>query len=201
MPGLLRCAVIDCRPLGKTDYDLILSELSESRRRYVESFRLYPDRMMVAVAGLYMEHLARSFNTCVTKNENGKPIFGRNDIHLSVSHSSGFVAVSWSDMPIGVDIQAVVPMGSIAKRILTPKEVTEIYDRSDKNLTVIWTRKESYVKMTGVGMSRGFDTFDDSVLEPGYAFHSYEIEDGVILSICGFDIVPEIIRIFNPKEL
>lgn len=199
MSGVLRCAVIDCRSFDVTDYDRISSELSEGRKAFVESFSSFSDRMMGAVAGLCMEGLARSLGTDVTKDGRGKPVFGRDDMHLSVSHSAGIVAVVWSDAPVGVDVQEVVPMGNIIDRILTPRERAEHTDMSDTDMTMVWAMKESYVKMTGEGMSRGFDTFDDTILDPGYVFHTLYVEDGIVLSICGSDTIPEIVRVSDPE--
>lgn len=185
MPKVLRCLVLDCRGIDDDALGRMASTLSEVRRAYSLSFAQFPDRVMSVVAGSCMESLAESLDTEIVRSPNGKPVFGRDDMHLSVSHSGGLVAVAWSDMPVGVDLQRIVPMGNIADRILSPKERDMMTDRSDRSLVRVWTRKESYVKLTGDGISKRFDTFDDDVIDPGYGFHTVDVTDDVVMSVCG----------------
>ena len=204
MSGILRCAVIDCRDVDAASYGAILSHLSDDRRERAESFSAFSDKVMSAVAGLCMEGLAESLGTNVLKLSNGKPMFGRDDLHLSVSHSGSFVAIAWSDSPVGVDVQKVIPMGNIARRILSPKEITDMGSMDDTDLVKVWTRKESYVKMTGEGMSRPFDSFDEDILDPGYSFFTYGIEEDMVLTVCcRSDTVPKTItvRVTSPDDI
>ena len=204
MSGILRCAVIDCRDVDAASYGTILSHLSDDRRERAESFSVFSDKVMSAVAGLCMEGLAESLGTNVLKLSNGKPMFGREDLHLSVSHSGSFVVIAWSDSPVGVDVQKVIPMGNIARRILSPKEITDMGSMDDTDLVKVWTRKESYVKMTGEGMSRPFDSFDEDILDPGYSFFTYGIEEDMVLTVCcRSDTVPKTItvRVTSPDDI
>ena len=75
------------------------------------------DRVMSAVAGYISESLASSFDTHIVRLSNGKPVFGRDDIHLSISHSAGIVAVAWSDMPVGVDVRNEVVHQLVLERL------------------------------------------------------------------------------------
>ena len=196
--------LFDCRDVDVASYGIILSHLSDDRRERAESFSVFSDKVMSAVAGLCMEGLAESLDTNVLKLSNGKPMFGRDDLHLSVSHSGSFVVIAWSDSPVGVDIQKVIPMGNIARRILSPKEITDVDSMDDTDLVKVWTRKESYVKMTGEGMSRPFDSFDEDVLDPGYSFFTYEIEEDMVLTVCcRSDTVPKTItvRVTSPDDI
>ncbi|MBE6516888.1 MAG: 4'-phosphopantetheinyl transferase superfamily protein [Thermoplasmata archaeon] len=187
MSKVLSCIVIDCRSMDECLYRDVLSRLSDDRRALAESFRCFTDRVMSAVAGYCMESLADSLDTKVVKLPNGKPVFERDDMHLSVSHSGGLVAIAWSDGPVGVDVQESRSMGNIASRILSPKESA----LSDTILLSIWAAKESYVKMTGEGLSKDFRDItvylDGEFVspDPGYAFHHFEPCDGFVLQLCG----------------
>lgn len=179
--------MVDCRSVDEGTYDRLLSGLSDGRRALAESFRSPLDSVMSAVAGYCMETLADSLDTKVVKLQNGKPVFERDDMHLSVSHSGGLVAMAWSDGPVGVDVQESRPMGNIVSRILSPKESAV----SDTILLSIWAAKESYVKMTGEGLSKDFRDItvylDGEFVspDPGYAFHHFEPCDGFVLQLCG----------------
>lgn len=207
MTNILKCAVVDCRSVDEKRYRDILPNLSDERRRLAESFRFQSDKVMSAVAGLCMERLAMSLGTNVMKSEDGKPVFERDDMHLSVSHSGGFVAMAWSDDPVGVDIQEHRPMGDIAKMVLSDVE-RQHGPFDDRTLLSIWTAKESYVKMTGEGMRRDFrdiTVYDDGRFRmDGATFHSSEPVNGYKLCICVGSSgegapIPEISIFQNPE--
>ena len=190
MSKVLKCVVIDCSQIDERRYREILSNISEERGSRAESFKSFSDKVMSAVAGLCMEGLASSLGTKVRRSENGKPVFERDDMYLSVSHSGGYVAMAWSDEPVGVDIQRIVPMGNIERRLLTDSECKVLEDRSDRSLTRVWTMKESYLKMTGDGIAKGLPGLDvlsdeSPVIKEGYRFHTFDISDDVIVTICG----------------
>ncbi len=190
MSKVLKCVVIDCDRIDERQYREILFNVSKERGSRAESFKSFSDKVMSAVAGLCMEGLASSLGTKVRRLENGKPVFERDDMHLSVSHSGGFVAMAWSDEPVGVDIQRIVPMGNIERRLLTDSECKVLEDRSDRSLTRVWTIKESYLKMTGDGIAKGLPGLDvlsdeSPVIKEGYRFHTFDVSDDVIVAICG----------------
>lgn len=183
------CLVYDCRNMNDRTYDRILCRLSDERRRLAESFVFFPDRVMSAVAGLAMESLAESLDTKVRKLPNGKPVFIRDDMHLSVSHSGGLVAIAWSDSPVGVDVQQGMPLSDLAYRILCPKD--DVPDMSDETLLTLWSAKESYVKLTGEGMTLDFRDLHlyhkDGIRHsnPDLHFHTSRVCNGYALCICG----------------
>lgn len=206
MSGTLTCVICDCRDMDDPLLERICSLLSAGRRATVDDIGNRSDRVMGAVAGYISESLASSFDTHIVRLSNGKPVFGRDDIHLSISHSAGIVAVAWSDMPIGVDVQAVVSMSNIAGRMLTEKERTILTDMSDRSLVRIWTMKESYLKMTGIGIAKGLDGLDvlsedTSVPGDGYRFLTRDIFDDMVLTVCGRSDVPLCVKYVDVRVL
>jgi 4'-phosphopantetheinyl transferase len=101
----------------------------------------------------------------------GKPLLLQEpDLHFSLSHSDGWVAVavSWKRL-VGVDIERVRPIpdaldlanGLFAKRETRRIRSTAERSRSSAFLT-IWTRKESYLKAIGTGLSSTSSEIDVS---------------------------------------
>lgn len=79
---------------------------------------------------------------------------------FNISHSGQFVACAVSDRPIGVDIQEVVPYcRDVANRVFSLEELSQVESSPDPSaeFTKIWTKKEAYLKMLGVGLSYSLD--------------------------------------------
>jgi 4'-phosphopantetheinyl transferase len=94
----------------------------------------------------------------------GKPILVSPQLYIdfSISHTRGAVAVLVSttrELVCGVDIEGIFPKSlgiELEKEIYTPKEI-EIMNRKYKAKRVVqtmnWTRKEAFLKLTGLGLS------------------------------------------------
>ena len=117
----------------------------------------------------YVMHAAREYcagrgitvPSAVARNGNGKPFFfRRDDIHLSLSHSAGYIAVVISDSPVGVDIQQHKPcrVKAISERFFHPDEIFYLQNHPSRFFDV-WTAKESYSKYTGEGIIASFGGF------------------------------------------
>lgn len=85
---------------------------------------------------------------------NGKPfLLNPDDGFISLSHAGLTGACAWSEKPIGIDIEMENrDVDKIRKRVVSAAD--------DENISLIslWCIKESYVKMTGEGLSRPFTT-------------------------------------------
>lgn len=86
------------------------------------------------------------------KTTNGKWICP--DLHFSLSHTDGVVCVAVSDLPIGVDVEAVKDIRPVlADKILTERErvIMESMptEKMGRFLLDAWVKKESIFKMRG----------------------------------------------------
>ena len=85
------------------------------------------------------------------------------NLFYNISHSGDYVVCAFSNKNIGVDIQKIKPLKeNFAKRFFNDKD--NEYIMSDKNVDKdkmirVWTAKESYSKLTGKGISGGFNGF------------------------------------------
>lgn len=78
------------------------------------------------------------------------------NVYFNISHSGQFVACAVSDRPIGVDIQEIVPYHrNVAKCVFNLEELSQIESSPDRSaeFTKLWTQKEAYLKMLGIGFS------------------------------------------------
>lgn len=88
----------------------------------------------------------------------GKPTFLRSSApHFNISHSGKYAVCALSEVPCGIDIQEKKELKNrrIFEKILSPKEQNEVLLSTDKATVFYkyWTRKESFLKLTGQGIT------------------------------------------------
>jgi 4'-phosphopantetheinyl transferase len=102
-----------------------------------------------------------------TLNDFGKPYL-KNSLQFNLSHSEDLVAIGLVDQrEIGVDVEFVRPMANledIAASVYTPGEMASLLQAPGPDRERLffryWTRKESYIKAIGKGLSIPLNTFD-----------------------------------------
>lgn len=126
--------------------------------------------------------------------ENGKLyLVNHPDIYVNLSHSGDYAVCAVNDSPIGVDIQRCNECDiDIAKRFFTEEETEYIINSKDVNTAFyeVWTKKESFVKATGTGITvplGSFSVLDDTITYEGqvYKFSRCRLsQDGYQLFVC-----------------
>jgi 4'-phosphopantetheinyl transferase len=84
----------------------------------------------------------------------GRPRLPGTGLHASISHASEYVAVVLSDVaPVGVDIERIgrVAYAPLVDAVCSASERRLV--TNDADFYAYWTRKESVLKATGVGLS------------------------------------------------
>lgn len=77
----------------------------------------------------------------------GKPYLDGVPFCFNLSHSGDYVVCALSDAPVGVDIEKIVPISlKVMRRFFSPSILSPIEQMR------LWTRYESYGKMTGTGI-------------------------------------------------
>lgn len=102
------------------------------------------------------EHGITDYEVKYTKT--GKPYV--DGIHFSISHSERLVAVAVSENEIGLDVQYIKSVREkTVNRVCNERELAKIAnsENKDKAFCKIWACKESYVKMTGEGLTKDYD--------------------------------------------
>ncbi len=105
---------------------------------------------------------------CIVRDENGKPRLPDGSLFFNLSHASELIYLAVSDAEIGVDCEEVRPIDfeKLARRFCSAGEQEIIFSSDDPRTAFfrVWTRKEAYVKMKGVGFTEGIRTVDTSSL-------------------------------------
>lgn len=102
----------------------------------------------------------------------GKP-FLKTGPHFSIAHDANWVLVAFADLDLGIDVQAMVPrnISTLVARF-HPEEQEYLNALSEKEQLQafyrIWTRKESLLKASAVGMTVELNAF--SVLSDHISF-------------------------------
>lgn len=121
--------------------------------------------------------------------ENGKPyIKGRSDVDFNITHSAEFVGcvLSVGEGRVGIDaerIEGAVPkerQGAFIKRFFSPAEQKAIQE-GKYSFSELWTRKEAYLKMLGIGISAKLADID--TLSLPVRFYMFCLE-GYTVSVC-----------------
>ncbi len=115
--------------------------------------------------------IVRPFSVCRDK-EYGKPfIKDLPEVHFSITHSGGFWVCAIGEREVGLDLQEVRDRNTepIARRFFHPSEIAWLRSHSDPDeFFRIWASKESYVKYTGEGLTKGLDYFSVVDGAPAY---------------------------------
>ena len=175
----------------------LLELVGPERRKKVIRYLQPDDRKRSLGAGIIIKKILNEnglSESCLRYSENEKPV--ADFLYFNVSHAGDYVVGVVSDCEVGCDIEKAVdaPL-EIAERYFFAEEYEYIKSAVDKDRAffTLWTLKESYMKMTGRGMSLALDSFqivpsaDGFVLgkspeKPGI-FRTIEF-DGYIFSVC-----------------
>ena len=106
-------------------------------------------------------------------NEVGAPTLNLENMHLSVAHGAGLVAVVISDKKVGIDIESLErDFASVSSRYMSVEE--QALSTHKEWGAMVWCAKEALYKLYG---ERGLDLKHDIVLT------DYNHEEGVICAM------------------
>ena len=140
-----------------------------------------------------------------TCSEAGKPAL-QDGPAFSLSHSGERVLCALSDEAVGADLQQLRPCNSaLVRRFFTAEEGAWLEEQRERDLafSLLWSLKESYVKLLGSGIAGvHLDSFTVRVLSDGRARIDgsnaklwYAIRDDYVMSACSAaDAAPETVR-------
>ena len=170
----------------------LLHELDTERKCRIMKYLKAEDRKRSLGAGLLLNRVLPRYGAspdAVRAGADGKPEV--EGIFFNLSHSGHIVICATAEKEVGCDVEKIVkaPEG-VAERFFHTGESAYVNacmgEERDHRFFRIWTMKESYIKMTGEGMSLAFDRFE---LLPGPEKTNVR-RDGKLLScrIMDYDI-------------
>ncbi len=151
----------------------LLGLVSPERREKIVRYRMPDDRKRSLGAGIILGRILQENG--LTENdlrysENEKPV--ADSVFFNVSHAGDYAVGVSSDCEVGCDIEKIrkAPM-KIAQRHFQAAESAYIQAAPDreKAFFTLWTLKESYMKLTGKGMSLPLDSFEIVPTADGFA--------------------------------
>ena len=174
MQGICEIYCAETAPLSRPErFREALDRVPESRQRKVLSLRHAESRCLSLGAGLLLvlalETRGIDGRTVrIAEGPYGKPYLQDfPGLHFSLSHSGKWVMCALSDAPVGCDVEQIARgTEKLAGRFFHPAEQAALAAAGPENgearrreFTRIWTRKESYVKATGTGISVPLEKF------------------------------------------
>ena len=126
-----------------------------ARREKAERIRSVRGRAASLAAGLLLRHglfLCGLGEDQIRTGPEGKPFLAGNPAFVSLSHSGDYAACAIAPVPVGVDIQRIVPVSARAvRRFCTAGELAWLERQPDPQRAAIalWALKESYLKASG----------------------------------------------------
>ena len=144
-----------------------LAELTRQRRQRVAQMKGEQNRCQSIAAGLLLRRaLQEAAIPCTDASFQtgpyGKPHLKQDGVFFNLSHAGEYVVCALADCAVGVDVEQQnrfldrARNQKLAARILTAEEAAcwEASGCAARSLLRFWTRKESYVKMTGEGLRK-----------------------------------------------
>ena len=209
----------DTKIMEKRDYDLCMLHMPEDRKERAERYVFDRDRMCCVYSYILVKlGLAKEYGIQDTLpwdyEEYGKPVLKEHkDICFNISHSGYGVICGISSKAVGVDIQEIVPYDKdIGEMILSEDERSYIQSskKPDVSFTEMWTLKESYVKMLGIGIDTdlrkiSFNLGQDSFYKYGKYFEKRLI-DNYVISYCAsepmqfYEVTKEALQAIYERE-
>jgi len=176
--------------------------LPDHRREKIARYRFDSDKLRSLISGLLIRRAIGDRE--ITFGVHDKPYLADGSLYFSVSHSGDIVAIATDDSELGVDVEAVPDPDrlKIADRFYHPTERGYVYDSDDPERAFcrVWTRKESYLKCTGEGISSdltAFDTFSEPLSDRIVTLDL----NGYCISVCSSRPITEDDAYFSKLEL
>ncbi len=183
-----------------------LSEISEEKRARVETVKRLESKAALLAGELLLRAALKAShgleNVKIAVHEHGKPYLPEHpEIHFNISHSGTIAVCTISDVECGVDVEQISKphevMG-VANRFFSVKEHAAMLMSPNPNEAFcrLWTLRESYVKMRGLGFNIGLSTlkcefqrgkcfmFENGIYKQDAKFHEWKTVPDYRISVC-----------------
>lgn len=186
---MVRILCADIAGADEAVYRSLYGKATPERQRRAEGFRRREDALRCLAADALLRHALGTDRYTVVQEKGGKPkISGHPNFHYNLSHAGRWVVLAWGDGEVGVDVEAIrqdARTDALASRYFTPDE--QAYLRAGDPISCffqLWTRKESYLKFLGTGLSKSLSGFSVLSGETGVGFRQWELPGGYWLCLC-----------------
>lgn len=191
-------------------YNAAYTKVTEERRKKTDSFRLKGDRQLSLGAELLLMQGLKEWGINPKEikyyyGENGKPyLAGGQNIYFNLSHSEETVICAVSLWEVGCDIEKISDYKlQVAKKFFCEAEygliASQTTNEARQNMFFrLWTLKESFIKLKGMGMSMPMNSFsikfdtDEIIINQKFFdekcyFQELDLWKDYKCAVCGFD--------------
>lgn len=182
---MIRVVCADISSADRGIYQSLYERASRQRRLRADSFLHQEDKLRCVTAAALLKTYLGAEEDQLAHNDFGKPFLkNRQDLHFNLSHSGRYVVLAWGEQEVGVDVQRHdANRAAVATRFFTEDE--QRYAEEDPaRFYEIWTKKESYLKYTGTGLSGGLRSFSVLKPPPGMRYFYRNLGGDYSLSLC-----------------
>lgn len=189
---MIKTYIMDVRQLeSESAFREALSRVSPYRRQKVAILKHKKDKNRSLGAALALGRALNDYGLEERSMEydlgkQGKPVFRYYpEIHFSLSHSGDYAICSIGGEKVGSDIEWVRNgKERLAKRFFAEEELiwirkaASIQEQEDR-IFRIWTMKESFLKVTGIGMSLPLKDFTIVMEDGGAIFLRHHVNEKI----------------------
>ena len=158
----MRVYLADVKPLEDPEkFKKLYRSVDTARQKKVDGYRFQKDKMLSLGVGALLQKALRDVGLTGAKlavTPTGKPYLEDNEgWFFSLSHSASKVLCVIAEVPIGCDIEEITTQPlQIMDQVLAPEErklfIDKSRDEQEELFCMLWTGKESYLKLTGEGI-------------------------------------------------
>ncbi len=167
----------------------------ERRDKVLRFINIIDQKLSFLAYKLLRQGLSRYYNISIDEPlrmgyyMNDKPILlDYPHIHFNISHCHEAVVCVFSNRPIGVDVEGLIDFDEdLLQRVANRAERREISAAHEPIVafTTLWTKKESYMKMKGVGLVDDLHSvLDDDCVSATHFEYRYSSKYNYILCVC-----------------
>ena len=183
-----------------------ISEISEAKQERIKNAKRAETKASLLAGELLIRAALKNAldleNVKIAVDDHGKPYLPEHpEVQFNLSHSANIAVCTVSDVPCGVDIEQISKpheVMAMANRFLSVKEHAAVLMSPNPNEAFcrLWTLRESYVKMRGLGFEIGLSTlkcdfhrgvcsiYEKNVLQEDAKFHEWKTVPDFRISVC-----------------
>jgi len=199
MPEICKITYMDVSPLADPAlFADAMSRVPESRKQKIASFRHAESQRLSLGVGLLLvlaleEEGIDGRQARIAEGQWGKPFLPDHpNLHFSLSHSGKWAMCALGNRPLGCDVEATGRGNEkLSKRFFHPEEqqvlaalAPDTRPEWQREFARIWTRKESWLKADGHGLSLGMESFSVLADQPGIHYTEMNGTDGYAFACC-----------------
>lgn len=143
----------------RSEFSDLYEQMPFSRKIKINNFKFESDKLRCLGAGLLLQSkLGITSDEMLCYSKNGKPMLknigtGSQKTYFNISHSGDYVALAVSEEIVGIDIEEVKPYDKTLADFCFDSDEIQYINESPECFYELWTKKESIMKATGLGLS------------------------------------------------